>query len=434
MLLFARKKRDIKSYSERKRFLYGLFICYFVVIVGVTLLNRESYYTNNLNLHLFSTYKEAWYRFSIAEWSNIILNILMLIPFGLLLPVVFKLYNSFWKVSITGLFFSITIEIVQFISEKGIVEADDILNNTIGTMIGYGFYVLAVYITKRVKKQKVERLGICIVYQIPLFVMIFIFIGLFISYNEMEFGNLPEHYIHKQNMKNIYFYNNIYYESSEEVKPIYKTKIADVPETQELADSLFQKLGTNIDFSQNLFYENTVIFRSENNKYSLWIDFKGMALRFTDFSVENENVYTDYNEKEVLEILSQYGILVPEGSRFEVNEEGYFVITADMIATGNWLYNGVLVLKITKDKVIKEYRNNIVTYQLYGENKCISQQEAFENIQAGKFKIPSEEHLETISIEKVLMNYRLDTKGFYQPVYLFVVTELSDPIIIPALN
>lgn len=150
MLLFARKQRDIKSYSERKRFLYGLFICYLMVIVGVTLLNRESYYTNNLNLHLFSTYKEAWYSFSIAEWRNIILNILMLIPFGLLLPVVFKLYNSFWKVSITGLFFSITIEIVQFISEKGIVEADDILNNTIGTMIGYGFYVLVLYITKRV--------------------------------------------------------------------------------------------------------------------------------------------------------------------------------------------------------------------------------------------------------------------------------------------
>lgn len=159
-----------------------------------------------------------------------------------------------------------------------------------------------------------------------------------------------------------------------------------MPETQELADSLFQKLGTNIDFSQNLVYENTVIFRSENNKYSLWIDFKGMALRFTDFSVENENVYTDYNEIEVLEILSQYGILVPEGSRFEVNEEGYLVITADMIVTGNWLYNGVLTFKITKDKVIKEYNNKIVTYQLYGEKKCITQQEAFENIQAGDSK------------------------------------------------
>lgn len=80
----------------------------------------------------------------------------MLIPFGLLLPVVFKLYNSFWKVSITGLFLSITIEIVQFISEKGIVEADDILNNTIGTMIGYGFYVLVVCITKRIKNIKLK--------------------------------------------------------------------------------------------------------------------------------------------------------------------------------------------------------------------------------------------------------------------------------------
>lgn len=433
-LMLLRKKGVDTKLTKRKKFLCIVFICYLIIVFGQTLLNRESNYFNNLNLHLFSAYKEAWYHFSMTEWRNIILNILMFVPFGLLLPLAFKQFDRFWKVYIKGLFFSIVIEIFQFITSRGIVEVDDILNNTIGTMIGYGFYILIRWINNKVKNQKKERLSICIVYQIPLIIMIFVFLGIFITYYEKEFGNLPEHYIYKQNMNNIDIYSKIDFEPKEKIISIYKTNIAGKAETQEFANVLFQKRGTKIDFSQNLFYENTAVFRDENNKFSLWVDYNGMTIWFTDFSQKDSNVNTDYNEIEVMEILSQYGITVPEGSRFDIDEEDDFIIKADMIVTGNLLYNGILTCKITKDKVLKECNNKIVTYQLYGEKKCISQQEAFENIQAGEFKLPSEEHLETLSIEKVILDYRVDTKGFYQPVYLFETKELIEPIAIPALN
>ncbi len=39
------------------------------------------------DLQPFSQYRSAWYNFSYPEWRNIVLNIAMFIPFGVLIPV-----------------------------------------------------------------------------------------------------------------------------------------------------------------------------------------------------------------------------------------------------------------------------------------------------------------------------------------------------------
>lgn len=44
------------------------------------------------------------------------------------------------KTYIAGFLFTLLIEVLQLYFEVGIFEAADLLNNTIGTMIGYGLY------------------------------------------------------------------------------------------------------------------------------------------------------------------------------------------------------------------------------------------------------------------------------------------------------
>lgn len=80
----------------------------------------------------------------ITNWSelrNIILNILLLIPFGYLLPTLFPRLR-WWQVILLGLAFSLTIELLQLITKLGYADVDDLINNTLGAAIGWLCYKL----------------------------------------------------------------------------------------------------------------------------------------------------------------------------------------------------------------------------------------------------------------------------------------------------
>ena len=76
-----------------------------------------------------------------AELRNIILNILLFIPFGYLLPVHLPRLR-WWQVILLGLAFSLTIELLQLITKLGYADVDDLINNTLGAAIGFLCYKL----------------------------------------------------------------------------------------------------------------------------------------------------------------------------------------------------------------------------------------------------------------------------------------------------
>lgn len=88
--------------------------------------------------------------FSSANIVGMSLNILMFIPFGAFLPIYF---GRFWKMSTTvlaGTFMSLTIEVLQLFTFR-LTDIDDLIMNTLGTLLGYGIGAIIVH------KQK-ERL------------------------------------------------------------------------------------------------------------------------------------------------------------------------------------------------------------------------------------------------------------------------------------
>ena len=56
-----------------------LFILYIVTVWALTLVNRGANYEGSVNLALFSSYREAWYDFSLRGWQYIYFNIAMAI-------------------------------------------------------------------------------------------------------------------------------------------------------------------------------------------------------------------------------------------------------------------------------------------------------------------------------------------------------------------
>lgn len=68
---------------------------------------------------------------------QIILNVAVFVPVGFLLGCGFRKIK-WWQATLIGLFVSTTIEVLQFVFNKGYAELDDLMHNTIGCLIGCG--------------------------------------------------------------------------------------------------------------------------------------------------------------------------------------------------------------------------------------------------------------------------------------------------------
>lgn len=75
---------------------------------------------------------------------NLIGNTAMFIPLGIVWPGVFKKLNTHWKVITAGFGVSLTIEILQLPFFDRATDIDDLILNTLGFLMGYGIYLLAI--------------------------------------------------------------------------------------------------------------------------------------------------------------------------------------------------------------------------------------------------------------------------------------------------
>jgi glycopeptide antibiotics resistance protein len=73
---------------------------------------------------------------------NVIGNVTLFIPSGIILPIIYRRLNSFWKVVFAGVMLSFCIEILQLPFSSRATDIDDLILNTAGVMIGYGIYSL----------------------------------------------------------------------------------------------------------------------------------------------------------------------------------------------------------------------------------------------------------------------------------------------------
>ena len=80
-------------------------------------------------------------------------NIIIFIPFGMLVSKVFDKVNAWWKVALVAYGFSIFVELVQFALGCGVSEVEDVIMNTIGGVIGY-------LILRAIQKRRSKRLEI----------------------------------------------------------------------------------------------------------------------------------------------------------------------------------------------------------------------------------------------------------------------------------
>lgn len=138
---FRTEEIDFIKYSKRKQLLLGirrsfwficlfLFVYYFCYLIELTLLTREAGSRTDINLCFLGT----WHP-DLRSQCFMVENILLFFPFGIL--IVFLCSRlKLWKVLLLSFLLSLTIEITQFITERGFFQIDDIWLNTLGGFLG----------------------------------------------------------------------------------------------------------------------------------------------------------------------------------------------------------------------------------------------------------------------------------------------------------
>ena len=107
-------------------------IIYIEILMQTAFFSREPGSRKQIDLNLFGT----WGQTPIAH-AYFIENIIMFIPFGILTPMVFKQMRRMKFCVLVGFLFSCGIEISQFITERGFCQLDDVVTNTVGTLVGW---------------------------------------------------------------------------------------------------------------------------------------------------------------------------------------------------------------------------------------------------------------------------------------------------------
>ena len=406
-------KKTIKKNNAIWLIIFGIYL---VVVLLATVLDRSYFIDYGKRvIPLFYSYKSAWNTFSAIEWRNIILNICMFVPFGFLLPLGVEKARKWWVTYACGFFFTVIIESVQLITGRGVAECDDVLNNFIGCMIGYGFYTLVIYIYECLKG-KMHNLKNVILSFIPLIGTAIIFGAIFATYNMQEFGNLQIKYIIKANVSNVSTDEKL---SDEKLNyPVYAVEGMDKKETKEFADKFLKNLGDKLDDSLTDLYDDTAIYRGEGGNVS--VNYIDGTYSFVDFDDEEEdgisktdsNVTEEYIEKR----LNEYGVYIPSGCTFENKVDGVYSFNADKIIEGDTMYNGTIEVTCYEGNVIGNIDYNVIKCSKLKDVECISFKEAYNLIKEGKFKYYSNEKLD-IRVKKINVNYITDTKGYYQPEY-----------------
>ena len=70
---------------------------------------------------------------------EICMNIIMFVPIGVLIPLLYS-HIKWYQLLLSSCLFSVLIELLQLVFERGLCETDDVIHNTLGAMIGYSLY------------------------------------------------------------------------------------------------------------------------------------------------------------------------------------------------------------------------------------------------------------------------------------------------------
>lgn len=435
--IFKKKHKGEKKFPWGKIILSLILVGYLFIVISATILRKASIYRREYNFHLFRAWIEAWNNFSVKNWGNVLLNVAMFAPLGALLPLLCKKCRKWYVTIPVGFGASLAIELVQLAISRGICDVDDLFANTLGAVIGF-FCIMAILSLFNEKGQKLRP---CLIYSVITLIPILAICSIFISYNVQEYGNLPQAASYTKSTTGVNWILECELPEVDTEYAVYQTQTRSKSDCDSFAEN-FKKI-INTEYTTISYYEEAAYYMdnsTDGGAHFLHVNYLDQGYSYSAHFNDNA-AWTASDRATVIGALAKYPLQIPETSVFTIEGDGWHSFRSGQYIDGAVLFDGTLRVRMAKDNSIREIKNQLLSYTYYDKVEVIAPEEAFSHIKAGRFNDdgyfertnPSE-----ITVTKCVLEYEVDTKGFYQPVYIFFLVYGSDPyeysVMVPAMK
>lgn len=152
---YEKNKRQVNIPREVVINLFFVYmLCVYYVVFAPFHLRMPQFDTSTWNLNPFV---EIIYQFKrkvngIPVYGLLYLvgNIILFVPLGLFIPMLFKTFNKFVRIALLGLFGSLSIEWIQTTFTSRYFDIDDVIFNTLGAAAGYVIFIFIRFIGSKI--------------------------------------------------------------------------------------------------------------------------------------------------------------------------------------------------------------------------------------------------------------------------------------------
>lgn len=402
-------------------------------VLYLTLLRAHGIGYADTNFHLFRAWHEAWNAWSLKGWLNVLLNVALFVPLGFLVPLLCRWFQRWYRTFALGFGVSLLIEVNQYLTRLGLFDVDDLFCNTLGAALGYCLVMLIWKLCRREGRKALPYLAGPVLFALTLGCI-------YGSYQMKELGNLEEAPAFSVDTSSIDWVLDCALDNAVSEAPVYQAATLDRASGDAFAEQFAQNAG--ITFPDVSYYDHSAIYMNHSSGDFLHLHYQDGSYDYTVGCGSDTDhwdlPYTEADVQVLRDVLTKYGVQIP--STAEHSFDGYDnVLTVRMEHSGENMQDGFVRVSVREGDLVDRIENHLVTFVHYSSFPVLTQEQAYGRLLSGEFC--GNERFEyyfpeTVTIHRCRMEYLIDTKGFYQPVYVFDVDMdgSEEVLLVPALK
>ncbi len=434
-----RKTREEK-FPWGRAALYLALAGYLAIVLYATLLRTSGGFgMREVNLHLFRAWREAWNRFSAKNWANVLLNVAMFVPLGVLLPALWKRFRKWYTAVPAGFGLSLLIELIQFAVGGGICDVDDLFANTLGAALGW----FAMMTLLSLFREKGKRLKPALGHGCLALAVVTGIGSIFLAYAWQPYGNLPRAAAYPLDVGDIVWTLACEWPETEDEAAVYQNQPRSLADCDAFAEQFAKNVGAEFDVVD--YYEEAAYYMDHSASDDGTDGAHFLYVSYLDTGYEYHGIYHDDavwaegDRDRTLAALKNFPVQIPDFAAFRAEGDGWHSFTVDQHIDGAVMIDGSLRCRYDAKGRVRELENRLLCYTYCREEAIISPEEAYSQLIGGRF-LDDMGFLysvgDTVSVTGCALGYAIDTKGFYQPVYYFTVSSggYQAQVMIPAMK
>ena len=449
---------------------------YLAALLWLFFLRRSAEVQLRPQLNPLVIFLTAWNTTGWAGWRHIALNAAAFAPLGVLLPLNFKKLRRWYLTGITALGSSFVIGVFRQFLGRGRFDSADLIVHTLAALLGFSLFACADALSQT--PQTLKRRGKPLLYPAALGIAVG---TLALVYLFQPLGNLANAPAGRFDMDSVELQLGCTLSEDSMSAPIYS---ADDPDTQEgFALRFMECVGADPALTEVMHYDNdsysnfsssTWYVERYHESYQQLICYPisgnySYECRYQDGS----SWYGGWSRGQVEDMLAELGVTTEPladyaydngtytfwwGVDYDGSSDPDAVVTSWLsTAAGTALAQesrvmGFLSCQFDAEGRLLKLDSRSRSLQYSSDAELISPSDAFSQLEQGSFTVLSplgveiSDDLEAIGLERITiaaveLRYLLDSKGFYQPVYVFSGTwqapeKSSNPLelMVPALK